>query len=40
MFRDGGGSLGLEMAAAVWRRQVFRDGGGSLCLEMAAAVCV
>ena len=29
MFRDGGGSLCLEMA-----------GGGSLCLEMAAAVCV
>ena len=36
MFRDGGGSLCLEMAAAV----LFRDGGVSLCLEMAAAVCV
>ena len=36
MFRDGGGSLCLEMAAQF----VFRDGGGSLCLEMAAAVCV
>ena len=34
MFRDGGGSLCLEMAAAVC------VGGGSLCLEMAAAVWV